>query len=118
MDINTRGKISYKPIWGNLDLYGEYSFYRSVNSLEQYKTSIMNYKVGLNGVIDIFKNLQLDSNYYYLHRYGDKVDASLKSEMLWDINVIYKPLKKQNLILTFSWIDILSQRKNVVTTVP
>lgn len=56
----------------------------------------------------------LDSNYYYLHRYGDNVDASLKSEMLWDINVIYKPLKKQNLILTFSWIDILSQRKNVV----
>lgn len=114
LGLNVRGKISYKPIWGNLDLYGEYSFYRSVNSLEQYKMSIMNYKIGLNGVIDILKNLQLDSNYYYLHRYGDNVDASLKSEMLWDINVIYKPLKKQNLILTFSWIDILSQRKNVV----
>lgn len=114
LGLNVRGKISYKPIWGNLDLYGEHSFYRSVNSLEQYKMSIMNYKIGLNGVIDILKNLQLDSNYYYLHRYGDNVDASLKSEMLWDINVIYKPLEKQNLILTFSWIDILSQRKNVV----
>lgn len=114
LGLNVKGGISYKPIWGNLDLYGEHSFYRSVNSLEQYKMSIMNYKIGLNGVIDILKNLQLDSNYYYLHRYGNKVDASLKSEMLWDINVIYKPLKKQNLILTFSWIDILSQRKNVV----
>lgn len=116
LGINVRGQVSYRPAWGNIELYGEPYFYQSVNSLEQNKTSIMNYRIGLNGVIDLFNNLQLDTDFSYLHRRGDKIDASLKSEILWNINITYKPFKKENLILSFSWVDILSQRKNFVTS--
>ena len=62
----------------------------------------------------IFRNLQFNSNFSYLYRYGDNIDTSLKSEILWNIDLIYKPFKKGNLIFTFSWIDIFSQRKNFV----
>lgn len=114
LGVNVKGQISFRPSWGNIDFFGEYSLYQSINSLEQNKMSIMNYKVGLNNVIDIFRNLQFNSNFSYLYRYGDNIDTSLKSEILWNIDLIYKPFKKGNLIFTFSWIDIFSQRKNFV----
>lgn len=114
--INVRGQINYRPAWGNIELYGEPYFYQSTNSLGENKISIMNYQIGLNGVIDIFNNLQLNTDLSYLHRHGDKVDSSLKTEILWNINITYKPFKKKNLTFGFSWMDILSQKKNFVTS--
>jgi len=116
LGINVRGQISYRPTWGNIELYGEPYFYQSANSLGQNKTSIMNYRIGLNSVIDIFNSLQLDTDLSYLHRRGDKIDASLKSEILWNINITYKPFRKENLTFGFFWMDILSQRKNFITS--
>ena len=55
LGVNVKGQISFRPSWGNIDFFGEYSLYQSINSLEQNKMSIMNYKVGLNNVIDIFR---------------------------------------------------------------
>ena len=48
LGVNVKGQISFRPSWGNIDFFGEYSLYQSINSLEQNKMSIMNYKVGLN----------------------------------------------------------------------
>lgn len=117
LGILNKFQTAYRPDWGSIELTGEYFFRQSQNSLQQINVFSRDYKIGIAGQADLFKNFQINSDFNYTYRNGTGIDKNYNSEMLWNLGATLLLFKNKSTELSFYWADILKQRKNYVRSV-
>lgn len=110
-------RLSYLPSWGNIDLGGEWRFNRSHNSLRNKSTFARNYTLSLESTVNLPGHLQLGTDAYYYFRNGTGIKGSENDEVLWNLKLTYKCLRKQRAELSLYWADILNDKKSYQQTV-
>lgn len=115
--IVNKFQTAYRPDWGSIELTGEYFFKQSQNSLQQTNVFSRDYKVGITGHADLFKNFQINSDFSYTYRNGTVIDQNYNSEILWNFGITLLLFKNKSAELSFYWADILKQRKDYMRNV-
>lgn len=110
-------QTAYRPDWGSIELTGAYFFKQSQNSLQQTNVFSRDYKVGITGHADLFKNFQINSDFSYTYRNGTAIDKNYNSEIVWNLGATLLLFKNKSTELSFYWADILKQRKDYVRSV-
>lgn len=112
-NINTRISVSYLPAWGNIDLTGEWNFDQSKNSLYGGNTYNRTYTAQLDASFSLPEHLQLTSETSYTALNGTGVSGNEENELIWNLKLSWKFLKKRQAELSVYWADILNQQKNI-----
>ena len=110
--LNSNVGASYLPSWGNIDLYGRWNFQQSKNSLHNNITYTRYYSVGTFASFELPFHLQFNTDAVYDIRSGTGIEGNDDNQVLWNIRISWKFLKKQQAELSATWQDILSQRKS------
>lgn len=113
-DFNLLSKmqLAYQFKWGNIDLSGEHYFKKYTNTLQESRIYSSDYKIKLNGIINLPRNIQIANDFSYTFRNGTIVEKNNNKEILWNLTITWLFLKEKSAELTFYWSDILKQRKN------
>lgn len=115
-DFNLLSKLqlAYQPWWGNMELSGEHYFKRYRNSLQESRIYSRDYKIKFNGIVNLPQDIQIANEISYVYRNGTTIKRNNATEILWNLSVTWLFLKNKSAELSFSWADILKQRKNYV----
>lgn len=115
-NINTRISLSYLPSWGNIDFTGEWSFNRSENSLYGSSTCNRSYTAQIDASFSLPWHLELTSESMYTALSGTGVSGNEDNEMIWNLKLAWRFLKKRQAELSVYWADILNQQKSISRT--
>lgn len=111
-ELGTDFRVSYVPMWGNIDLNGKWDYQQSKNSLQGDNTYSRHYMIGITANVQLPFNLRFDTDATYHIRNGTGIRGDDNNEMLWNIRLAWKFLKKKRAELSLYWADILNQKKS------
>ncbi len=117
INISSKLRLAYRPQWGNMELTGEHYFSQSQNSLQNSKVYSRDYKIIVNGFVNLPKDLQISNNISYTYRNGTAIDKNNKTELLWNLGITWLFLENKSAELSFYWADILKQKKHYIRNV-
>lgn len=112
LNLSSDFRISYIPVWGNIDLNGKWDYQQSQNSLQGNSTYSRHYTIGLTANIQLPLNLYFDTDATYNIRNGTGIQGNGNNEILWNIRLAWKFLKEKRAEISCYWADILSQKKS------
>lgn len=117
--INALSRLSfgYQPKWGEVELLGEHCFIKNHNSLHESNVYSRDYKIRLNGLVNLSKIFQVLSDMSYTFRSGTAIEKSNNSELLWNVGASLFLLRNKSAELSFYWADILKQKKDYIRNV-
>ena len=110
-------RFSFLPSWGNIDINGEWKYVETHNSLRDRTTFTRNYNFGLEGTANLPFDFQLSTQANYYTRRGTGIEGSENDELLWNVKLTWKFLRKKQGEVSLSWVDILNQNKSYTRTV-
>lgn len=116
-NLFSKFQLTYQPQWGNLELLGEHYFKQYKNSLQKNCIYLRDYKIKLNGIVNLPRDIQIANDISYTYRNGTAIDKNNDTEILWNLAVSWLFLKDKSAELTFYWADILKQRKSYIQDV-
>jgi len=110
--LNSNLRLSYLPTWGSIDLMGDWSYQHSNNSLNQTNTDTHNYNIGLSANANLPGNLffRTDANYHF--RNGTNINRKKDEQVILNVSLTWRFLKKKQAELSVEWLDIFNQNKN------
>ena len=109
-------RLSYFPEWGGFDLVSNSRFQRTENLLRDVRIYTRDYSFGLNAYASLPANLQLKSDLTYSFRTGTNIRSGQDDQLLWNLGLTSRFLKKKQCELSFYWADILSRKKSYSRT--
>lgn len=112
LGLNSNFRISYVPVWGNIDLNGRWEYQQSKNSLQGNNTYARHYVAGITANVQLPLNLNFYTDAEYNIRNGTAMQGKDNNEILWNIRLGWKFLKEKQAELSLYWADILSQKKS------
>lgn len=110
-------RLGYTPGWGGFDLTGDWRLRHSSNLLRQTDTYQRNYNFALNAYAELPLGLQLKSDASYSFRNGTSIKSHEDDQWLWNLSLTWRFLKKKQAELSFSYADILSDKKSIYRSV-
>ncbi len=116
-DLFSKFQLVYQPKWGNIELLGEQHFKQYRNSLQENNAYSRDYKIKLNGVVNLPWEIQIANDISYTYRNGTTIEKSNNTEILWNLALTWLFLKDKSAEVSFYWADILKQRKNYIQDV-
>uniref|UniRef100_UPI00359CA021 outer membrane beta-barrel protein n=1 Tax=Bacteroides thetaiotaomicron TaxID=818 RepID=UPI00359CA021 len=116
-DLFSKFQLAYQPKWGNIELLGEHHFKQYRNSLQENYAYSRDYKIKLNGVVNLPWDIQIANDISYTYRNGTAIDKNNNTEILWNLALTWLFLKDKSAEVSFYWADILKQRKSYIQDV-
>lgn len=116
-DLFSKFQLAYQPKWGNIELLGEHHFKQYRNSLQENYAYSRDYKIKLNGVVNLPWDIQIANDISYTYRNGTTIENNNNTEMLWNLALTWLFLKDKSAEVSFYWADILKQRKSYIQDV-
>lgn len=104
--------LGYNPQWGGFDLSGNWRYNHSSNKLRNTDDYTRDYNFRLDAYAELPVGLQLRSDASYSFRNGTNINPGDDDQVLWNMSLTWRFLKKRSGELTFSWTDILSDKKS------
>ncbi len=107
----TSCRMLYMPVWGSFDFSFNWDYSTSFNGLRQAGNHISNYRFNLGSYTDFSCGLQFRCELGYDFKNGTNLNTKDDSQILWNLEVAWRFLKKKEARLSFYWADILSDKK-------
>ena len=111
IEVGEEINISYHPKWGNIDLKGSWIYQKSRNKVYQERLYINEFNLGLYGHVNLPYNIQLKNDISYFFRKGNKISSDIGYQCLWNMEVIWRFMKKKQAEISLYCGDILDERK-------